>query len=555
MPSFCLTFSLSLWLRRLCLCSTVALLVACGGGGETDRDLLLTATGKPVNAGAPPSAANWVKGMPPNTANWATGVPPTAASWVAGVFRPIDLQANLCVAPRNGIDPYSGEAYPDKPGRALDENHWLRTWTNDKYLWYNEVVDRDPALHATPDYFALLKTAALTASGAPKDQFHFLYRTAEWNALSLAGESPGYGIQWAMLQSSPPRELVVVYTEPDSPASAPGANIARGARVLMVNAIDLVNETNAERIKALSKALHPALAGVNTQFTILDAGATVPRIITLQSAQVTSSPVHNVKTFEGPNGHTVGYLQFNDHIRTAELQLSQAIEKLRQEGATELVVDLRYNGGGYLYLASQLAYMIAGEKSSRGKIFERSLFNDKIEASGKGTEPMPFLSTGSGNAIPTGTPLPSLALRRVYVLTGSDTCSASESLINGLQGIDIEVVKIGATTCGKPYGFYPEENCGTTYFSVQLRSENAKGFGDYADGMQPTCSVPDDYEHPLGDPREARMAAALAYMATGACPEPAAIAGPPLGKLPALTSATPLLRKSQGLRNRILLTR
>ena len=531
MPNFRSMLCIRHRLARLCLGTALAALAACGGG-ESLPD--------------PPPG--------PPQASAERSLPSVVADWVKGQFGPTARHANRCAAPRSGTDPYTGMPYPDRPGRTLDENHWLRSWTHDNYLWYDEVEDRNPALHSTPDYFALLKTEALTPSGAPKDQFHFFLRTDEWSALSLAGEYPGYGMRWSVQQANPPRELIVAYTEPDSPATAPGAGIARGARILAINGIDLVHESDPERLDSMLRALQPRAAGVSTQFTILDAGANVPRITTLRSAQVTSAPVQNVKTFEGPNGRTVGYLQFNDHMRAAEPQLAQAIATLRNAGATELVVDLRYNGGGYLYIASQLAYMIAGEMNSHGKVFERAIFNHKIEARGLGLPPMPFFSTGSGNSMPTGLPLPSLDLRRVYVLTGSDTCSASESLINGLQGIDIEVVKIGAATCGKPYGFLPEENCGNTYFSIQLQSENAKGFGDYADGMQPTCSIPDDFTQALGDPREARMAAALHYMASGACPAPSAVASTKQLRRTQARSG-PMLRRLQGLHQRILQAR
>ena len=128
--------------------------------------------------------------------------------------------------------------------------------------------------------------------------------------------------------------------------------------------------------------------------------------------------------------------------------------------------------------------------------------------------------------------MPSLNLSTVYVLTGPGTCSASEAIINGLRGIDLEVIQIGSTTCGKPYGFYPFDNCGTTWFSIQFKGANAKGFGDYTDGFTPLntlqtqgtvvpgCSVADDFTHQLGDPEEARFAAALGYRIDGSCPLP-----------------------------------
>jgi hypothetical protein len=92
------------------------------------------------------------------------------------------------------------------------------------------------------------------------------------------------------------------------------------------------------------------------------------------------------------------------------------------------------------------------------------------------------------------------------------------------------VIQIGDTTCGKPYGFYPQDNCGTTYFAIQFQGVNAKGFGDYADGMtpgklNPGCVVADDFTHELGDPAEARLAAALRFLSdpTATC-TPAGVA-------------------------------
>ncbi|MES2047184.1 MAG: hypothetical protein V4447_02205 [Pseudomonadota bacterium] len=87
-----------------------------------------------------------------------------------------------------------------------------------------------------------------------------------------------------------------------------------------------------------------------------------------------------------------------------------------------------------------------------------------------------------------------------------------------MQGIDIEVTLIGATTCGKPYGFYPAPNCGTTYFTIQFQGVNNKGFGDYADGIAATCNVADDFTHALGDTAEGQLAAALKYNSTKVCP-------------------------------------
>ena len=80
------------------------------------------------------------------------------------------------------------------------------------------------------------------------------------------------------------------------------------------------------------------------------------------------------------------------------------------------------------------------------------------------------------------------------------------------------MIRIGGTTCGKPYGFIQANNCGDAFFAVQFQGVNNVGFGDYTNGFAPTCSVPDDFTHALGDPTEGRLAATLSYARTGSCP-------------------------------------
>ncbi|MEO1359914.1 MAG: peptidase, partial [Pseudomonadota bacterium] len=123
-----------------------------------------------------------------------------------------------------------------------------------------------------------------------------------------------------------------------------------------------------------------------------------------------------------------------------------------------------------------------------------------------------------------------LDLNRVFILATEDTCSASEAVINGLRGIDVEVVLIGDTTCGKPYGFFPQDNCGTTFYTIQFQGANDKGFGDFADGFIPAnssasfgisvpgCQASDDFTKVLGDETEGLLAAALQYRTAGTCP-------------------------------------
>jgi carboxyl-terminal processing protease len=446
---------------------------------------------------------------------------------VPATIEPRSRYAGRCQSPRSGVDPFSGERFTDSKGSLLDEQLWLRSWTDDTYLWYSEVPANNPKQFATAtDYFAKLKTEALTPSGKKKDQFHFSYETSFWERLSSSGIEASYGFQIVLLSRSPPRRAVIAYTEPNTPASAAG--IGRGADIKTVDGVDLVNGSNVD---VLNAGLSPAGPGETHTFGIIDLGATASRTVTLTSASITSVPVRNFPVIATPMG-TVGYMVFNDHIATAEKGLFDAVTQLSGAGISDLVLDMRYNGGGYLAIASQLGYMIAGPARTAGKTFEQEQFNDKHPTmdpvTGQPLAPTPFVDETLGLSVDAGAKLPSLGLSRVFILTGPGTCSASEAVMNGLAGIDVDVIQIGATTCGKPYGFYPEDNCGTTYFSIQFQGVNNKGFGDYADGFVPggtgvfphSCAVADDFTHALGDPAEGRLAAALAYRTTGSCPPP-----------------------------------
>jgi carboxyl-terminal processing protease len=486
------------------------------------------------------------------------------SSWTAGVFPPSSTFANQCASPRTGTDPTTGRPYADVRGSTLTENNFLRSWTNELYLWYREVPDRDPALYSTADYFDLLKTTATTPSGNAKDRFHFTYPTAEWVALSQSGVEAGYGVQWLVIASRPPRQVVAAYTEPNSPATTPPVNLARGAQVLTVDGVDLVNASDTTSVNTLNAGLFPSAAGASHTFSILDLGASTPRTVTMVSANVTSTPVQNVETIRTA-GATVGYMLFNDHIATAEPLLIDAFGRLAGANVSDLVLDIRYNGGGYLDIASEVAYMVAGPAATTGRTFERTVFNDKYTTrdpvTGAALTPVPFHTTSQGFSGPSGRALPTLSLPRVTVLTSANTCSASESIVNSLRGVGVQVIEVGATTCGKPYGFYPEDNCGTTYFSIEFQGVNDQGFGDYPDGFSPAnatgtvgvavpgCAVADDFTHALGDPAEARLAAALGYLANQPCPAVTAAAAGVAAQ--AVSAADGLLHRSPWRENRI----
>ena len=462
------------------------------------------------------------------------------------VFPDADQYAGYCAAPRSGASSVTGRAFEDRQGWAHDEKLWLRSWSDDLYLWYDEIEHVDPVGYDVLDYFDELRTFARTPSGNRRDRFHFTSPTEAWERRVQSGVSAGYGVEWVLIARRPPREVVVAFTEPGSPATEAG--LARGARVIAIDGVD-VEDGDADTINA---GLFPETTGEPHEFVVRDPGADETRTVTLTSAEIASQPVQHAQVLQTSSG-PVGYMFFTTHIAPAEAQLVEAMERFEAEGIVDLVVDLRYNGGGLLDIANQLAFMIAGPTVASGRTFDELRFNDKHTefnpVTGRVLRPTPFHQTtlGFAEGLPEGEPLPAVHLPRVFLLTSGDTCSASEAVINGLRGIDVEVILVGTTTCGKPYGFYPEDNCGTTYFTIQFTGVNAKGFGDYPDGFSPAnldrvegvevpgCAVGDDFGHPLGSTDEAMLATALAYRETGACPvsddgeaSPAALSRPGL---------------------------
>jgi C-terminal processing protease CtpA/Prc len=445
--------------------------------------------------------------------------------WQAGVFEPEANFVNRCVNPRLGIDPFTNQAYPDQQGTASDEKFWLRSWSNDKYLWYNEIVDTNPdETSSILEYFDGLKTEALTNSGNPKDRFHFTSDTEQLRQLIDSGIEVSTGVQWLFISGSTPRDIRVAYVEPNSPAHL--AAVSRGDLLIAIDGIDIINSNNPSDVDFFNEVLLPTQANQSHQYQFRRQDNTTYSV-NLTANEITTQPVLEVETISTTTGN-VGYILFNEHIATAEQQLVDAVNQLSTANITDLVLDLRYNGGGFVYIASQLSYMIAGFANTNNQIFDFTTFNDKHTQTnpftGNALEPDLFLTTQINND-----PLPSLNLNRVFVLTGSDTCSASELVINGLRGIDVEVIQIGNRTCGKPYGFYATDNCGTSYFSINFRSENAKAYGDYADGFIPSaidngqdqirgCIVRDDLTQALGNPLEARLGAALYFRENNDCP-------------------------------------
>jgi C-terminal processing protease CtpA/Prc len=202
-------------------------------------------------------------------------------------------------------------------------------------------------------------------------------------------------------------------------------------------------------------------------------------------------------------GRRVGYIFFRNFVEPSYEALNGAFSELRDRGVTELVLDLRYNGGGLVDVAQHLASLIGGVRTE-GQVFAEYFHNDK---------------NASRNEILRFEPKPNaLTIERVVVVTTRASASASELVINALMPF-MPVLVIGDRTYGKPVGQYGLTFCDKVLAPVAFQLRNANGQGDYFDGFQPNCVAPDDLDHDIGDALEGSLKEAFTVIATGQCSE------------------------------------
>ena len=401
----------------------------------------------------------------------------------------VALAAAVLLAGCGGGSDNSGSASCDVPA----QNAWLRSYMLDAYYWTGRAPSPDPTGYATvQSYFEAQFFAG--DSVVPKDRWSYIQDTASYNQFFGDGQTLGYGIFVNGIELKLP--LKVRYTEAQSPAAAV---LARGDTIVSVNgrtAADLIATNDFT-------ALTPAKAG--DVLTVVVDNGNGPKTVTLTAAVYTLTPVPVSTVLTLQNGSKAGYLVLKDFITQAEAPLATALASFRNAGATELIVDLRYNGGGRVTTANALASLIAGA-AGNGKVFAHLSYN----ANHKGSDTDFTLAGGTGTGF-----------TRAVVLTGPRTCSASELVVNGLKP-HMQVVTVGAASCGKPFGFNPVASCGNTYSAVNFESFNAAGEGRYYNGIAATCGASDDFSGTLGSPTETLTAAAMNYLRVGSCPAPTA---------------------------------
>ncbi len=384
---------------------------------------------------------------------------------------------------------------------VADQNVWLGDYMNEWYFWYRISPRPDPSPYPSVDsYFAaLLFTGSSGGStfGFPADRYSRIESSASFDRFFSDGAMLGYGISVAGLELArdATRPLYVRYVEALSPAALQG--VQRGDQIISANGRAAASIVAADDYSALSAA-----ATGETLTLVLRRGG-VDRTRVLSSAVFNLSPVQGATVQTSAAGRKLGYVQVKDMISQALVPMDAAFAQFKAAGVQDLVLDLRYNGGGLVSTGATLASYIAGTRGS-GLNYATLLYNDK--RAGTNNVSFPFASLAA-----------SLGVARVFVLTGQRTCSASEQVVNGLRGAGLDVVTVGDTTCGKPVGFLPTTVCSRTYSVVNFESVNQRNEGRYFDGLQATCAVSEDFTAAQGGSDDPLAVEARRYVDAGKC--------------------------------------
>jgi carboxyl-terminal processing protease len=365
------------------------------------------------------------------------------------------------------------------------QNLYVRDVLDEYYLWYRELPRLNPSNYASPEaYLEAVRYRPLDST--------FSYITSRAANEAFYGESQFVGFGFSTQTTD--TELNVLQVFPDSPASEGG--MARGDRILEINGRSVADLVRAGTI---GSAFGASEVGVSAAVAVRSRQG-VERRFTMTKRVVTIPTVSLTRTFQ-VDGRTVGYLLFRNFVTPSYAALDEAFAALRETRATELVVDLRYNGGGLVDVAVHLGSLVGGT-FTQGRVFAAYRHNDH--------------NTALDETLRFESPAQALGLSRLVVITTRSSASASELVINSLRP-HLPVVVIGDTTYGKPVGQYGFDFCDKVLAPVSFSMVNADGQGDYFAGIAPTCLAADDIEHDLGAADEASLGEALFYIQAGSC--------------------------------------
>jgi carboxyl-terminal processing protease len=359
---------------------------------------------------------------------------------------------------------------------------------NKWYYWYDKMPSVVKDNYSNP--YDLMDAMRYQ----PLDKWSFVADYNEFNS-EMQGTFVGHGFRIGLDDTDTAR-IAMIYS--NSPLYAEG--VRRGWIVEKINDVDIAPILKSGDATAYNDLIGPSTAGITNKFLFRRPDHSE---VTISSAKA-SFTVNSVLLYDTLHLSTgvTGHLVFESFIKPSEDELSTAFAFFKANNVKDLILDLRYNSGGYLYIAQDLASFIAGNApASSNTVFGMLSYNNKHQNENNAFK---FVST----------PYP-LSLSRLVVITTRLTASASEAVMNGLKPL-MDVVSVGDTTNGKPVGMNGWA-VGQKYFfwPVTFKIVNENNQGDYFDGIAPAEEVADDITHDFTDRNELCLKEAIHYLESG----------------------------------------
>lgn len=397
----------------------------------------------------------------------------------------------------------------------------------DEWYLFPELVDNSvsKASHSTVQSY--IDALVAPARAQSKDRF-FSYITsiAEENAFQNSGSSAGFGIRLGYDTSA--NRVFVIESFENGPAFPRGFD--RGTELIAIgtssSSLQSVSSLMASGgPQAVIDALGPSDPGVTRVFRIRPVGASETEV-TVTKADFSLDPIsdrYGAKIIDD-NGKKVGYLNLRTFsVGTADRQLIDVFQQFSNQGVTEVIIDLRYNGGGLVRIAELMGDLMRGNNT--GQVFSRTTY--RPSKSGNNTvkrfeNTARLLNPQTGN-LGSPTAIPSINPMKLAFIGRGGTASASELVTNSMiPYVGNGLALIGTNTFGKPVGqnAFDKPECDDRLRLVTFKTENRDGQGEYFTGLASvvpnSCQANDDIFVQLGDPTEDSIERALAFLRTGA---------------------------------------
>ncbi|MEI6678746.1 MAG: S41 family peptidase [Mariniphaga sp.] len=350
---------------------------------------------------------------------------------------------------------------------------------NDLYLWYETMPTVDLKTFKTPgEYIGKVKNSL--------DRWSFTMTYTDMVDLLDNGLTTGWG---AGLGYDDQNLLRILFVYDNSAMGKAG--IKRGWQIKSINAKTVASMTDSE--------VNVAFKNASNSFVFIKNDGSESTIQLTKGVIVINSVQFSAIYTKGAK--KIGYLVFSDFLGSSVKELNTVFDGFSHNGVTDIVLDLRYNGGGTLDCADSLVALLAG-KPNKDKIYNTLIYNNK--------------HTRLGYQSVIGLKSNSIQLDKLVVIATSSTASASELVISGLKPY-LNMKLIGSKTHGKPVGMNIEGDTklNIAVAPISFRNVNSKGYTDYFDGIPVDFTIRDNVTQDWGNLTDACLNAALNYISTG----------------------------------------